>query len=155
MRAHLPESAGRDGEEGLGGDLVVEAREGELDLLLGDEAQAAEHADAAVLQLSLAQPLQVEVVGEAERVEANVTSHGTVKRGRARQERHGVRPVLHLHPCITYIVSLKLIVAGKRSGTEPELRVWSWRPVETNNRHPSTKNTVRSASQHFTPSRPS
>eukprot|EP00961_Rhodomonas_salina_P079658 1070445-Rhodomonas_salina.2 len=66
---------------------------------LGDEPEAAEHADAPVLELSLAQPLQVEVVREPERVEADVTGHGAVKRGRAGEEGHRVRPVLHLHAC--------------------------------------------------------
>jgi hypothetical protein len=95
----LPETASGDREEGLGGDGVVEAGEGELDLLLDKEAEGTEHADAAVLELGLAEPLEVKVVGEAEGVEANVAGHGAVKGRGAGEERHGVGLVLHLHAC--------------------------------------------------------
>ena len=97
---NLPEAGGGDGEESIERQLGVEAGQGQVDTLLHPEPEAAEHADAAVLQLSLAEPLDVEIVGEPEGVETNVTRHGAVQRGRAREERHRLRAVeLHLGGC--------------------------------------------------------
>ena len=97
----LPQAGGGHGEEGVEGELGVEAREGEVHELLGPEAEAAKHADAAVLELSLTEPLQIEVVGEAEGIEANVTGHGAVEGRGAGQERNRLGPVeLHLGSCI-------------------------------------------------------
>ena len=97
----LPEAGSGDGEEGIEGELGVEAGEGEVGALLHPEAEAAKHADAAVLELSLTEPLQIEVVGEAEGIEANVTSHGAVEGRGAGQERNRLGPVeLHLGSCI-------------------------------------------------------
>ena len=98
----LPQARGGHGEERIEGELGVEAGEGEVHELLGPETEAAEHADAAVLELSLAQPLQIEVVGEAKGVETDVTGHGAVERRWAGEEGHGLRPVkLHLGACST------------------------------------------------------
>ena len=94
-KENLPESASRHREESLGGELVVEARARKLDLLLDDEAEGGKHRNASVLQLSLAQPLDIEIVREAERVKANIASQGTIQPGRAGEERHGDRLVLH------------------------------------------------------------
>ncbi len=100
----LPEAGGGDGEEGVEGELGVKAGKGKVDALLHPEAEAAEHADAAVLELSLAEPLKVEIVGEAKGVEADITGHGAVEGGGAREERHGLRPVkLHLGACQKHI----------------------------------------------------
>ena len=95
----LPEPAGGDSEEGLDGELLAEAGKGELELLLDQETERSEHANASVLELGLAEPLEVEVVGEAERVEANVASHGSVKSRRAGEEGDSVGAVLHLETC--------------------------------------------------------
>ena len=64
---------GRRADDGGGEVGVVNvgvARDG--DVLLLPEAEAREHGGAGVLDLGLAEPLHVEVVGEAEGVEANV-----------------------------------------------------------------------------------
>ncbi len=92
---NLPESASRNREEGLGGQLVVEAGERQVGLLLNDEAEGGKHGNAAVLQLGLAQPLDVEIVGEAKRVKANIAGQGSIQPGRAGEERHGDRLILH------------------------------------------------------------
>ena len=52
-----------------------------------------------MLELGLAEPLEVKVVGEAEGVKANVAGHGAVKSRGAGEEGHGVGLVLHLHAC--------------------------------------------------------
>mmetsp|Transcript_30666 Transcript_30666/g.64173 ORF Transcript_30666/g.64173 Transcript_30666/m.64173 type:complete len:245 (-) Transcript_30666:130-864(-) len=93
----LPQATGRDSEESLGSKLVVEARKRQVGLLLNDEAESAEHGNTAMLQLSLTEPLQVEIVGEAERVKANVAGKGSIQPGRAGKERHGDRLILHAH----------------------------------------------------------
>jgi hypothetical protein len=95
----LPEAASRNAEEGLSGELVVETGEGEVVELLGDDTEGTKHTDTSVLELGLTEPLQVEVVGEAKGVEADIAGHGSVKCGRAGQERHGVGLVLHAHAC--------------------------------------------------------
>ncbi len=95
-----PKAASGDGEEGLSGELVVEAVEGEVGELLGDDTEGSEHANTSVLELSLTEPLQVEVVAESEGIEANIASHGAVQHGRAGQEGHGVGLLLHAHSCI-------------------------------------------------------
>ncbi len=96
----LPEATGRDSEESLGGKLVVEARKRQVGLLLNNEAEGTEHGNTAMLQLSLAEPLQVEIVGEAERVKSNVAGKGSIQPGRAGKERHGDRLILHAQACI-------------------------------------------------------
>ncbi len=92
---NLPEAKGRHHEEIInGGAAVLEHGEGHE--LLGQEANNAEHANTSVLELSLAKPAEVEVVGEANGVEANVTSVGSIELGRALEERNS--EVILLHP---------------------------------------------------------
>ena len=59
-----------------------------------------------MLELSLAHPLDVDVVGEAKGVEANVAGHGAIEVGRGGKEGHGLRLAglarddgLHLQAC--------------------------------------------------------
>mmetsp|Transcript_27856 Transcript_27856/g.75052 ORF Transcript_27856/g.75052 Transcript_27856/m.75052 type:complete len:219 (-) Transcript_27856:15-671(-) len=65
--------------------------------LLHNHAHNAEHANAAVLELSLAQPLQVHDVREVERVKAHVARHALAKLGGLDEERHGLRELRHAH----------------------------------------------------------
>jgi len=60
-------TAGDLGEGGVGGDVLEHG------------AGGGEHGDAAVLELSLAEELDVGDRGEAEGVEANVTNHGAIE----------------------------------------------------------------------------
>ena len=73
---------------------------------LDDAASPGKHADTAVLQLSLTEPLDVNVAAEAEGVETHIASHRPVKALGLAQERHGLGLAslvgnhgLHLHAC--------------------------------------------------------
>eukprot|EP00967_Tisochrysis_lutea_P146034 scaffold275021_cov27-Tisochrysis_lutea.AAC.3 len=57
----------------------------------GDVANDRKHADAPMLDLRLAHPVQREVAAQAERVEANITGHGAVQTGRLLEEWEGLR----------------------------------------------------------------
>jgi hypothetical protein len=59
--------------------------------LLDDAAGPREHAHAAVLELSLAEPLEVNEVREAKRVETNIAGHRAVEVLRLRKEGHRFR----------------------------------------------------------------
>lgn len=63
-------------------------------LLVGEHTSDSEHANAGMLDLGLLKELDVEKVGEAERVEAGVARHGLVEFLRLGQEGDGRR---HLH----------------------------------------------------------
>ena len=95
----LPQAASGDLEEGLGGNGVGGGGEGELHELLDNAAEGGEHGNAAVLELSLAEPVKRVLGGEAKGVEANVANHGAVEGSRAGEEGHRGRVLLHLHAC--------------------------------------------------------
>ena len=59
--------------------------------LLDGPAEDGKHGNAAVLELSLAENLDVEHLGETEGVESNVTRKGAVEVGWLLQKGHGVR----------------------------------------------------------------
>ena len=89
---HLPEARSGDDEEVIeGSGAVLEL--GKVDSLLGNHAGEGEHANTAVLELSLAKPLEVEVVGEANGVKANIAREGAIESRGALKEGEGV--VLH------------------------------------------------------------
>ena len=67
--------------------------------LLDDAAGPREHAHAAVLELSLAEPLEVNEVREAKRVETNIAGHRAVEVLRLRKEGHRFRLRLHGEAC--------------------------------------------------------
>ncbi len=92
---NLPEASGGHHEEIIDGGAAV-LEHGEGNELLDQEANNAKHANTAVLELSLAEPAEVEVVGEANGVEANVTGVGSIELGRALEERNS--EVILLHP---------------------------------------------------------
>jgi hypothetical protein len=84
---HLPQASGGHNEEVVdGGSAVLEL--GQARNLLRDHAGEGEHAHASVLELSLAQPLDVKVVGEANGVEAHIAGQGAVEGGGALEEGH-------------------------------------------------------------------
>ena len=68
----------------------------ELEDVLGDRASSSEHGNTAVLDLSLAEELDVAEGRDAERVEAHVADHGAVELLRLVQEGHRRRLGLHL-----------------------------------------------------------
>ena len=89
---HLPEARrGNDEEVIEGSGAVLEL--GKSDSLLDNHAGEGEHANTAVLELSLAKPLEVEVVGEANGVKANIAREGAIESRGALKEGQGV--VLH------------------------------------------------------------
>jgi hypothetical protein len=100
---------GADGDEDLGpagGADVVEGLEGvggegsklgKLGELREDHAKGGKHADAAVLDLGLAEPLEVIVVGEAKGVKARVAGEGAVELGGALKEGDGLGHRAGLH----------------------------------------------------------
>ena len=100
---------GADGDEDLGpagGADVVEGLEGvggeggklgKLGELGEDHAKGGEHADAAVLDLGLAKPLEVIVVGEAKGVKSRVAGQGAVELGGALEEGDGLGHGAGLH----------------------------------------------------------
>lgn len=71
----LPDAGGGDLVEGFSGERVGELGAWKVDELLDDDAEEGEHANATVLDLRLLEPFDVECVGEAERVESDVTNH--------------------------------------------------------------------------------
>ena len=92
---HLPEAGGGDNEEVVDGGLAV-GEHGEGHELLDKEADDTEHANTSVLELGLAEPAEVEVVGEANGVKADVTGEGAIELGGALEEGNG-EVLLHLH----------------------------------------------------------
>ena len=62
--------------------------EGENEDLLSQVAKNSKHGNAAMLQLSLTQNLDIKNLGEAERVESNITGERAVKIGGLLQERN-------------------------------------------------------------------
>mmetsp|Transcript_25317 Transcript_25317/g.60851 ORF Transcript_25317/g.60851 Transcript_25317/m.60851 type:complete len:228 (-) Transcript_25317:44-727(-) len=90
LRMAVPELPERVGLALGRGGLASRRGSEELDL---EEARYGEHGDAAVLELGLAEPVEVYAdvvdVGQAEGVEANVSGHGAVEERRPVQEGEG------------------------------------------------------------------
>ena len=70
----------------INSDALLEEREGEH--LRDNQANHAEHGNTAVLDLSLLEPLDVNVIRQAKRIEADVARKGAVQALRLRQERN-------------------------------------------------------------------
>ena len=64
---------------------------------MGFGPRDSQHADAAVLELSLPQPLDVHEVGEVERIEASIANQAGALASRSRQEGHGLRRLRNGH----------------------------------------------------------
>mmetsp|Transcript_30663 Transcript_30663/g.64162 ORF Transcript_30663/g.64162 Transcript_30663/m.64162 type:complete len:244 (-) Transcript_30663:144-875(-) len=79
---------------GVDGGELGEEREGVN--LLDNESEDSEHSEAAVLELSLTQNAEIENIGEAQGIEANVAGQGTIQVGRALEEGNG-RGEIALH----------------------------------------------------------
>mmetsp|Transcript_20153 Transcript_20153/g.67378 ORF Transcript_20153/g.67378 Transcript_20153/m.67378 type:complete len:212 (+) Transcript_20153:173-808(+) len=80
---HLAHGAGLEGSVVELGQLEVAAVNSlgprEAEEILRDASSNGEHSNTAVLELSLAQPLDVEPSGDGERVKANVSSPGSIE----------------------------------------------------------------------------
>jgi hypothetical protein len=76
LHSRIVESSNLQVTEGLG-----DTRE--LVDILDNEAGGGEHANTAVLELSLAEPAEVDQARESERIEANVTNEGAIQGSRA------------------------------------------------------------------------
>ena len=70
----------------INSDALLEEREGEN--LRDNQTDHTEHSNTAVLDLSLLKPLDVDVVRQAKRIEADVAREGAIKTLRLRQERN-------------------------------------------------------------------
>mmetsp|Transcript_41231 Transcript_41231/g.95667 ORF Transcript_41231/g.95667 Transcript_41231/m.95667 type:complete len:203 (+) Transcript_41231:135-743(+) len=92
----LPEAARGDLEEGLRRDGVGGGLRGQVDDLLHQAAEGREHADAAVLELGLAEPLDVVLLSEPKGIEADIADHRAVEGSGAGEEGDGSRVLLHL-----------------------------------------------------------
>lgn len=88
----------RGGQKETGGSSCGGSK-GQMCSNLDEAASGGQHADAAVLKLGLAEPLDVDDRGDPERVKADVTSHGAVQSLGLREERNGLGLRLHLHAC--------------------------------------------------------
>ena len=95
----LPESASGNLVEGLGSNGVGGCLERKVNKLLHNVSQGGEHANTAVLELRLAEPLDVILGGEAKRVKSNISDHLAIQRSGAGEEGDGLGHLLHLHAC--------------------------------------------------------
>ena len=93
----LPQRAGGDLVERLRGDGVGIGGVGQVHEFLREHAEEGQHAHAAVLDLGLLQPLDVDEVGQRERVEAGVPDHVGRDVLRLWQEWHGFGHLCHAH----------------------------------------------------------
>mmetsp|Transcript_44 Transcript_44/g.111 ORF Transcript_44/g.111 Transcript_44/m.111 type:complete len:250 (-) Transcript_44:55-804(-) len=83
LKRNLPDGSQRPRLREVGPREVHEARD--------DETEDGEHGDSAILKFALAGVLEVDVVGEVERVEAGVANHGAIEGGGRLEEGDGLR----------------------------------------------------------------
>jgi len=99
QKRNAEECEGKKHTVGLGHESGGALVHGELDKLLREEPEHRQHANPAVLELGLPQPLDVEIARDVEGVEADIANHRPIERGGLVHERHRRRLLRHhAHP---------------------------------------------------------